>query len=113
MTKLYDLRFSFFCFADIVLLCFMSFVLKKFVKKFPNKLIPIVDVVVSLLTTISYIRYKGIEVPLHFTIIMGIVDGLAAVGLHQVYKQTKAYFVLKKLMRTSINSKKKYRKISN
>ena len=95
MNSLYDLRFSLFIIADVIGLCLCSFLLKKFVKKFPNKLIPLTNVCVSLATTMLYLNYHfQRKAPLLFLIVMAMLDGLSAVGLHQLIKKTYQFFLI-------------------
>lgn len=108
MTSIYDLKFSIFSLVDVLGLCLCSFILKKYVKKFPNKLIPIVDVVLSLITSLLYLTYHFSGFPIRFYIITGIENGLAAVGLHQLIKQTKQYLKIRKIFK---NFKKDERKV--
>lgn len=96
MNSLYDARFSIFIMIDILGLCLCSFLLKRFVKKFPNKLIPLVNVITSIITTVLYLDYHfNKKAPLLFLFVMGVIDGLAATGLHQLIKQTKQYVFIK------------------
>ena len=109
MNSLYDVRFSIFIIIDILGLCLCSFLLKRGIKKFPNKLIPLANVIVSITTTILYLDYHfNKKAPLLFLIVMGIIDGLAATGLHQLIKQTKQYITIKYKLK---NFKKDKRKI--
>ena len=95
MNSLYDLRFSLFIIVDVIGLCLCSFLLKRFIKKFPNKLIPLTNVCVSLITTTLYLNYHfQRKAPFLFLFVMGILDGLSAVGLHQLIKKTYQFFLI-------------------
>ena len=109
MNSLYDVRFSIFIIIDILGLCLCSFLLKKFVKKFPNKLIPLVNVTLSTITTMLYLDYHfQNRAPMLFLAVMGVIDGLAATGLHQLVKQTSQYLFIKNKIK---NFKKDKRKV--
>ncbi len=96
MNSLYDARFSIFIILDILGICLSAFIFKKFIKKFPNKLIPLVNISMSMITTICYLDYHfQKKAPMLFLIVMGLIDGLAATGLHQLVKQTKQYIFIK------------------
>lgn len=109
MISLFDARFSMFLIFDVLGLCLCSFLLKKFIKKFPNKLIPLTNVIVSLITTLIYLDFHfDNHAPIFFRVVMGILDGLAAVGLHQFIKKTYQYFIINWKIK---NFKKDKRKI--
>ena len=92
MNSLYDARFSIFIILDVLGICLSAFILKKFIKKFPNKLIPLVNICISMITTVCYLDYHfNKKAPMLFLIVMGLMDGLAATGLHQLVKQTRHY----------------------
>ena len=108
MNSLYDVRFSIFIIIDILGLCLCSFLLKKFVKKFPNNLIPLINVIISTITTILYLDYHfKNKAPFLFLAVMGVIDGLAATGLHQLIKQTAKYIFIKKKLRNFNKDKRK------
>ena len=108
MNSLYDVRFSIFIIIDILGLCLCSFLLKKFIKKFPNNLIPLVNVIISLITTILYLDYHfNNKAPFLFLAVMGVIDGLAATGLHQLIKQTSRYLFVKKKLKNFNKDKRK------
>lgn len=99
MMRLYDVRFSLFTIFDILGICLCAFLLKKFVRNFPHKLIPIMNVCLSLLTTFIYLHHHRTGWPVYFLIVTGITGGLAATGLHQVFKQTRIYLTIKYYLR--------------
>lgn len=110
MISLFDCGYTLFTITDILGLFVCAFLLKKFTKCFPNKLIPIVSVVLSIFTSLIYVIHngnKGIEFPNYFFLLAGIINGLAAVGLHQVGKQTMTYFSLRKQMKNFNKDKRK------
>ena len=109
MNKVYNLKFSLFIIFDVLGLYLCSFLLKRVVKKFPNKLIPLVNVILSIVTTMLYLDYHfEHKAPIRFLFVMGCLDGLAATGLHRLIKQTHQYLTIKK---TISNLKKDKRKV--
>ena len=108
MIRIYDLKFSIFSLVDILGLCLCGFILKKYINKFPNKLTPIVVVSLSLVTSFFYLSYHFGGFPIHFYLITGLENGLASIGLHQIYKQTSRYLKIKRVFK---NFKKDERKI--
>lgn len=112
MIDIYCLSFHFFIFADILGLCLFGFIMRKVCKKFDTKLLPMAIVLLSILTTYLYFFSMEGE-PWYIPILFGIYDGIGAVGLHQVFKQTTRYFKFKKLEKNIKEVTSNYRNVSN
>lgn len=89
MTNLMHSNFVFFSTMDILCLSIGTFILKKYVRKFPHKLIPIFNVMISTVLTWLWALKEGHACLMYIQI--GFCYGLSSVGLHQLIKQTNNY----------------------
>lgn len=80
-------------------ICLGSYFLKNKIPQFPNRLIPIVNLIVSMLLVTLWYPLIIMHYPLPLRIFNGILYGLAATGLHQLVKQTRDYIRIKKYIK--------------
>lgn len=99
MINIPCVSFTVFGAFNILCLALAGFILKKYLIRFPNKLIPILNVFASIVITCIYGVLSNHVHLLYFYIFIGMIYGLASVGLHQMVKQTRDYFKLKKYMK--------------
>ena len=64
--------------------------------KFPNKLIPILNLIAAVLLVCIWEPLIKANWPLSLRIFNGVIYGLCATGLHQLFKQTHTFFRLRK-----------------
>ena len=92
MINVSCVSFIVFSILDILFLNFIGHIVKKRFVVFPNKLIPILNIILSLIATCIWGVFSEHNYAISIYIQIGIVYGLASVGLHQVVKQTIDYF---------------------
>lgn len=88
-------------------ICLGSFLLKHWVPQFPNKLIPIVNLVVAVICVIVWFPLIKMGYPLELRVFNGVLYGLSSTGLHQIFKQTNEYIRLRKYKKY-YDSKRRY-----
>lgn len=96
-------------FHIICIFCLMTgaWILKKVCKKYPYELIPILLVFLSVVVTaVHFNKFQEINT-WNIRLMDGMVHGLAAVGLHQTWKQTKRFFEMRKLKKHLSDDKRK------
>lgn len=106
MKLIYDVDIIFHI-TCITCLMIGAWLLKKICKKYPYELIPILLVGMSIIVTaIHFNKFQAINT-WNIRLMDGLVHGLAAVGLHQTWKQTKRFFEMRKLKKDLKNDKRK------
>lgn len=88
-------------YAALVPLCVMAAarVLRYSIPKFPNNLIPVTNLIASLICLIFWAPLIRTNYPLGLRIFNGILYGFAVTGIHQFFKQLHDYFRLIRLKR--------------
>lgn len=106
MKLIYDVDIVFHI-TCIICLMVGAFILKKTCRKYPYELIPILLVGMSIVVTaIHFNKFQEINY-WNIRLMDGFVHGLAAVGLHQTFKQTKRFFQMRKLKKDLKSDKRK------
>lgn len=97
--------FIIFSILDILFLNIAGYIIKKYFVVFPNKMIPMLNTLTSLIITCIW----GVASEHNHTILfcaqIGIIYGLASIGLHQITKQTIDYFRIRKYMKKQYKNK--------
>lgn len=101
MINLKCVNFILFSIFDILCLTLGGHIVKKHIKPFPNKMIPLLNTVMSLIATCVWSILSKHTHSILFCGYMGLVYGLASIGLHQVIKQTISYFKLRKYLKNN------------
>ena len=94
-----DLLFTIFIrYGALVPVCIIigAYVVKHNIPAFPNKLIPILNIIVAVLCLIFWTPLIKAQWPLSLRIFNGLLYGFAATGVHQTFKQIGSYFRIKK-----------------
>lgn len=106
MQLFYDVNIIFHI-TCILCLILGAEILKRVCKKYPYELIPILLVFLSIVVTaVHFNKFQEINT-WNIRLMDGMVHGLAAVGLHQTWKQTKRFFEMRKLKKHLSNDKRK------
>lgn len=86
-------------YAALVPLCVMAgeHVLRWRIPKFPNGLIPLTNLIASILLLVFWAPLIRSHWPLGLRIFNGILYGFAVTGIHQFFRQTRDYIRLRKL----------------
>lgn len=94
-------------YGAIVPLCILlgAYVIKHYIPAFPDKLIPIVNIIVSVLCLIFWSPLIKAPWPLNLRIFNGVLYGFAATGIHQTWKQLRAFFRIKKYRKQIIKER--------
>lgn len=88
--------FMFYAVLNIILIYIGCLMIVKCIKSFPRQLIPIVAVSLSVLTSIAWCINASLEEHPYFFIFIGAMEGLATVGVNQIFRQLRQYFRFKK-----------------
>lgn len=109
MVRMINYSFILYSIICIICLCLCGYIIKRYVFVYPNKLIPIFNVIFSVV--MSCVWSLGIEHKLDilFIFFVGTIYGLASVGLHQIIKQTYTHI---KMMGLRKSGKKRGRRVS-
>lgn len=110
MKLIYDVDIVFHI-TCIMCLMLGGSLLKRWCRKYPYELIPALLVLMSVIVTaIHFNKFQEIN---HWNIRLmdGLVHGLAAVGLHQTFKQTIRFFEIRRLKKKLANDKRKRSRI--
>lgn len=105
MINIPCVNFVIFSTIDILFLVLAGCIIKKYLVAFPNKLIPILNTVASLIITCVWGVASNHDHPLFFCAQVGVIYGLASIGLHQMVKQTVDYFKIRNYMKKELNKK--------
>lgn len=92
---------------DICILVLGCHLIKKYLPQLPDTLIPITCVFMSLITAVifkSFVEYDDIWL---YFLHIGLTNGLSAVGLNQLYRQTRRYILVKKAQKRLAKIKNK------
>lgn len=110
MKLIYDVDIVFHI-TCIICLMIGGTLLKKLCKKYPYELIPILLVGMSIIVTaVHFNKFQDIHY-WNIRLMDGMVHGLAAVGLHQTFKQTRRFFEMRKLKNRLADDKRKRNRI--
>lgn len=107
----FHIRFLAFSITDIILLYTSCWTIKKFIKVFPEQLIPLFSVAMSIIAAAIWIHVENITPGIYYMIEIGIMHGFGVVGIHQFYKQAKKYILYRKGLK-NLDAIKKSKKIS-
>lgn len=94
-----DFLFTIFIrYGALVPVCILisSFALKHATPAFPNKLIPIINITVSIFCLVFWSPLIKAHWPLSLRIFNGLLYGFAATGIHQTFKQLRSFIRLNK-----------------
>lgn len=86
-------------------ICLGAYIIKRFIVKFPNKLIPVLNLIVAILLVCIWGPLIKAHWPLSLRIFNGVIYGLCATGLHQIFKQTHTFFRLRKYKKQLLTKK--------
>lgn len=81
---------------DLCLLVIGCQIIKKHFQQLPDTLIPLVCVLLSTVVSLILVKFIIFEDKYLFLLHIGIINGLAAVGLNQLYRQTRRYILVKR-----------------
>ncbi len=89
-------RFFLFSAFDILFLYISCWMLKHLVHKFPEQLIPLYSVTMSILLALIWIDVENITPGYYYLFEIGIMHGFGVIGINQLYKQTIKYIKYRK-----------------
>lgn len=113
MIQLFPHRFIIIAIANIGGLLFCCSVLKKYLPKFQDHLIPLFTITVSTLTSVIWSCLGAAQPHTFFYMFLGLVEGLATTGLHQTYKQLRRHIIYtKELKKLNADKAARSKKIS-
>lgn len=101
MITLRCLSFMLFSILDILCLTIGGYIIKKRIRPFPNKLIPLLNTVVSFIAACVWSVASKHTHSILFCGYIGIVYGLASIGLHQIIKQTINYVKIRRYIKNN------------
>ena len=107
----FHIRFLAFSITDITALYITCWIIKKWIKVFPEQLIPLFSLVMSVLAATIWIHVENITPGIYYMFEIGIMHGFGVVGIHQFYKQFKKYVLYRKGLK-NLKEIKKSKKIS-
>lgn len=99
------INFIVFSILDILFLNLAGYVIKRYLIAFPNKLIPILNMVASLIITCIWGVASQHNHTIFFCAQVGAIYGLASTGLHQVIKQTTDFFRIRNYLKSEQKKK--------
>lgn len=73
-----------------------SYFVRHYINVFPNKLIPILNILVAVSCMVIWTPLIKAHWPISLRIFNGILYGLSATGLHQLIKQFKSFIRMQK-----------------
>lgn len=113
MVQLMRNNFLIFTAVCILFLNIGMMILKKYCKAIPDQLLPIIALISSVTATMIWYNVGTTHASLWFYLEEGITNGLASVGLHQLIKQLKRYFSVKKYLKyPELDRRKRDRRVS-
>lgn len=107
----FHLRFITFSVVDVALLYTSCWLIKKYIKIFPEQLIPVLSVAMSVLTAMIWIHAENISPGIYYMFEIGIMHGFGVVGIHQFWKQIKKYVLYRRGLK-NLKEIRKSKKIS-
>lgn len=111
MISIFWTNFLTFTLVDILGLYLGCYLVKKYIRKFPEQLIPIIAVISSVLLSFIWVQIRDVNHVMYFYLEIGIVHGLAVVGLNQLYKQTRKYILYRRALKV-LKKVRKQKKVS-
>lgn len=108
---LFHIRFLLFSLFDITCLYIACWCIKKYIKIFPEQLIPLFSVLMSVLTALIWIHVENISPGIYYMVEIGVMHGFGVVGINQFWKQMKKYILYKRGLK-NLKEIKKGKKIS-
>lgn len=112
MIQLFPHRFIIIAITNIGGLLFCCSVLKKYLPKFQDHLIPLFTLTVSTLTSVIWGSFGAAQPHILFYLFLGLIEGLATTGLHQTYKQLRRHIIYTKELKKLNADKTSRRRIS-
>lgn len=113
MIQLIPHRFITVAIVNIISMLAGCYIIKKYIKQFPEHLIPIFSLVMEIIVSTLWCYFGAVESHAFFYIFVGAIEGLATTGVYQVYKQMKRHFMYKKnIKHVKSDRRKRDRKIS-
>lgn len=99
MINITCVNFIIFSIVDILFLTLAGYINKRYIIAFPNKLIPILNILTSLVITCLWGVISKHDHTILFCAQVGVIYGMASIGLHQAIKQTIDYFKIRRYIR--------------
>ena len=86
-------------------------IIKKYIKIFPEQLIPLFSIVMSIVAALIWVYVEKITPGIYYVFEIGIMHGFGVTGIHQFYKQGQKYILYRKGLK-NLKEVRKSKKIS-